>query len=211
MPFKRSNTTCKKIQQPIKSFFYWCECQSPKTLNHKDVPKEKYHIRLLQKNLAFPEEARLNKNTKFCVQKPRNHTWYCLSKHTKFSVQRSWNHAWYCLSRQTKLGVQRPRNHAWYCLSKHTKFGVHRSWKHAIVLVNTCQISQGQQNRGTEAFNILHLLFLYFAKTILLSEAQNNRGCNWAQEPFPASMGVLFIGHRKILLHEHIKFITAET
>lgn len=128
MPFKRSNTTCKKIKQPIKSFFDWC-VSPQKTLNHKNVPKAKYRIRPLQKNLAFPEEACLNKNTKFCVQRPQNHAWYCLSKHTKFSVQRSWNHAWYCLSRHTKLGVQRP-------------------WNHAIVLVNTCRMSQRQQNQS---------------------------------------------------------------
>lgn len=53
-------------------------------------------------------------------------------------------------------------------------------------------------------FYILLRPFFYLRLKII-------RGCNWAQEPFPASVGVLFIGHRKILLHEYVKFITAET
>lgn len=180
MPFKRSNTTCKKIQQPIKSFFYCCECQSPKTQITRMFLRKSTILNYFRKTWLSQKTLVLIKTL---------NTWYCLSKHTKFDVQRSWNHAWYCLSRHTKLGVQRPRNHAWYCLSKHTKFSMQRSWNRAIVSVNTCQISQGQQNCGTEAFNILHHLFLYFAKTILLSEVQNNKRMELGPRAFPCICG----------------------
>lgn len=164
-----------------------------KTLNHKNVPKAKYRIRPLQKNLAFPEEACLNKNTKFCVQRPQNHAWYCLSKHTKFSVQRSWNHAWYCLSRHTKLGVQRP-------------------WNHAIVLVNMSDVPTTTESIMVLRLSIYYIFFFYILlRSFFYLRLKIIRERNWAQEPFPASVGVLFISYMKILLHEHIKFIIAET